>query len=329
MSLRAFCVVLGVSAVALPVPDSLSFREPVEDVEIHVIGVDGTGRRNVSRSPDVVDTSPVVSPDGRRIAFLRGSSGSVDVWVMNADGTGQSQRTSGAMDEADPAWAPNSRAMAFTSSEGRPPRTVTVRIVGWARSEVRRPGTHARFSPGGRAVVFEQTSGISVLRRTRAGVVYRRLLRVPAIGPVWSPAGKRIAYERVVSDTARYIAVMNADGRKARRLAAGSDPTWSARGLIAFVRAGELFVVQPSGRGLRKLTSGPGDAAPTWSRDGRWLAFVRGPSLSKQIWVIGADGRGLTRVTSEPAGVLSAPSWSPDGRRLYYAARTGRGPPIL
>ena len=315
--------------MALLPSGALALRSPVGDNEIYVIGVDGKGRQNLSRTPLVPDTSPVVSPNGNRIAFLRSGSGTVDVWVMNADGSGQVQRTTGINEEADPAWAPNSRALAFTSFAGRAPESPTVRIVGWVSSEQRRPGMHARFSPGGAAVVFAQPSGISVLRRVRTGISYRRVLRRPAVNPVWSPAGARIAYERVVSDTARYISVMNANGSKARRLAAGSDPAWSARGLIAFTRGGELFVVQPSGRGLRKLTSGPGDVEPTWSRDGRRLAFVRGAGTGKQIWVIGADGRGLVQVTQEAGGVVSAPSWSPDGRRLYYAARTDRGPPPL
>ena len=314
--------------MALLPPAAFPLRSPAGDAEIFSIGVDGTARRNISQNPSTFDTSPVVSPSGARIAFLRTGSVSLDLWVMNADGSGQAARVTGPEAKVDPAWAPNSKAIAFTSATSPP--LPFVRVAGWTRTEQRRAGRHARFSPDGRALVFEQPSGIAVLRRTRTGVSFRRLLRVPAVGPVWSPAGARIAYERVVTDSVRYIAVMNANGTRARRLALGSDPVWSARGLIAFVRGGELFVVRPDGRGLRKLTSGPGDGVPTWSRDGGWLAFVRnwGGNLPvKQIWVIGADGSGLRQATQERQGVLSAPSWSRDGRRLYYAARGPKGPP--
>src|SRR5689334_11258381 len=48
------------------------------------------------------------------------------------------------------------------------------------------------------------------------------------------------------------------------------------RGRIAFVDAGNLFVIHADGSGKKQLTTSGTDRSPAWSRDGRKLAFIRG-----------------------------------------------------
>lgn len=321
MSLRGSALVLGLAAAALLLPGATPARFLPVDFEIFVIGVDGKGRRNVSENPQSLDTSPVVSPDGTKVAFLRGT----DIWVMNADGSGQTRRTETSEAESDPAWAPDSRTLGFTyqTTSTSPPaiRVLTATGGGPRRANAQ----HARFAPVGQFLVFEDLRRPAIARMRRNGSGYRALFRATTANPVWSPAGKRVAYERIVGGRT-YVSVMNADGSKRRRLAAGADPVWSARGLIAFVRDGDLFVIQPNGRGLRRLTSGASVASPTWSRDGRRLAFLQGPGVAKQVHVVNADGSGLARVTTESSGA-GPPAWSRNGRSLYYAARVLERPP--
>lgn len=63
-------------------------------------------------------------------------------------------------------------------------------------------------------------------------------------------------------------------------------------------------------------TSGP--SFPSWSPDGRQLAF----SMEGSIWVISASGGEATQVTSSPS-YDSQPQWSPDGKSLLYSADLG------
>lgn len=82
----------------------------------------------------------------------------------------------------------------------------------------------------------------------------------------------------------------------------------------------------------RQFTSGPKDAAPRWSPDGRRLAFVAKRSspgggqdvreVESQIYLAPLDGGDPRPLTTAPHGA-SQPAWSPDGSRIVYVAQTG------
>ncbi len=96
---------------------------------------------------------------------------------------------------------------------------------------------------------------------------------------------------------------------------------------------GDLWVVEADGSHRRQLTdSGQGiDYSPTWSPDGKRIAFrtTRGHSPAgvspSNIFIVNADGSGerqLTLPRGEAAGGLF-PAWSPDGSRIAYSNGSG------
>ncbi len=90
----------------------------------------------------------------------------------------------------------------------------------------------------------------------------------------------------------------------------------------------EIWLAEADGSSPKRLTQGPGllQEAPRWSPDGRRIAF---DALSEEggydIWTIDADGALLRRLTQNP-GDERDPSWSRDGRFIYFAARREGSP---
>jgi len=103
-------------------PDGSRVLFGASDV-IHVINEDGTGLRTLPTGSDAR-----WSPDGTKIVFSQNPDGLNHIWVMNADGTGQTQLTH-ALSGADvrPAWSPDGLQIAFVSSRGND--SVTIRVM--------------------------------------------------------------------------------------------------------------------------------------------------------------------------------------------------------
>ena len=76
-------------------------------------------------------------------------------------------------------------------------------------------------------------------------------------------------------------------------------------------------------RGVILPTGFPILLAPSWSPDGRWIAFLRRDQGITQLWTVRAQGGPARAVTHSPVDVEQF-AWGPDGRTLIYASRTGQ-----
>jgi Tol biopolymer transport system component len=125
--------------------------------------------------------------------------------------------------------------------------------------------------------------------------------------------------------------VINADGTGLRKLmpsvsryAYGVDtPAWSISNRIAYARyipsqhRSEIYEVNPDGSGNTPLTLGPpGFGQPSWSPDGKSIAFVTKPGSSSGIEVATADGTGNVWV-SPPSWTSYSPTWTPGGKIVF------------
>ncbi|HZB45496.1 MAG TPA: hypothetical protein VE360_09645, partial [Pyrinomonadaceae bacterium] len=102
------------------------------------------------------------------------------------------------------------------------------------------------------------------------------------------------------------------------------SPTVS-RDSIAFVFAGDLWVVGREGGDARRLTTGVGsEATPYFSPDGRLIAFTGEYDGNADVYVVEAAGGVPRRLTYHP-GADIAQGWTPDGRAVLF--RTSRDSP--
>jgi Tol biopolymer transport system component len=152
------------------------------------------------------------------------------------------------------------------------------------------------FSPDGSQVVFAAYDGIYTVDADPGDPTPRLVLaarsRTDVFNPAFSPDGTQIAYADLPhadfpGDKELSIRVVNADGSGVR-----------------------VFVDNVCG-------VYPRVGGPAWSPDATHIAFSCG--VEPGVWVIGADGSGVTQVIPNATN----PHWSPDGSRIAFRAASG------
>jgi TolB protein len=106
--------------------------------------------------------------------------------------------------------------------------------------------------------------------------------------------------------------------------------TGATNGRIAFQafdgRFPQVFTIEPDGSGLRQITHvpakdpdfDPGGENPTWSPDGRTIAFDTGNRKGVNLWTIRPDGSGLAEMPLGVGRFNGNPAYSPDGSRVAF-----------
>jgi Tol biopolymer transport system component len=261
-----------------------------DDARVATLDV-GTGRvRALARG-----SGAAWSPDGRNIALSR----SGDLVVLSADGRHARQLTHDELIQFEPVWSPDGTRIAFLQQHGEPQLGV---------------------GPQDDVAVADLATGAT--RRLTSDVRSKATLS-------WSPEGTQLVYENVGRPSPRPLVVIDAaSGTIVEPASFRPYPLWSPRGLrIAYVTVdGErcsLVLINADGSSPHVLFRGPrgiGLFDVTWSPDGRSLAFVLGGWSSNRSRIEVADiASGRVRAVTAPNSHDSAPSWSPDSRRIVFA----------
>jgi WD40 repeat protein len=257
------------------------------------------------------------APLAGQIAFVSLADPSVDIAVVNADGTGFRRLTHAGLD-LQPAWSPDGSRIAFVSDGG-----------------------------GGDQHIYVMTAdGTNVSRLTDGRF---------DLDPAWSPDGSTIAFSSLRDGSAQIATLSTADGSLTVLTdlpGFEAQPTWSPDGrqlafvsdYVAYDFVFDIYTMKADGTGQTRRTQGfamwPNIRYylhPAWSPDGSMIAFLLGEIISGtsamrfSVTLMTPDGVWLKQLAS--AGDISwnealdpgSLTWSPDGRGIAYSFIDGGG----
>ena len=311
---------------------------------IWLIAVDGSEQRRLTEAPRS-DVSPVVSPDGRHLAFLRARTvGRVAIFLVPLTSGLAPSGTPRQLTDDDPgviglAWTPDGRDLVF-SSGGHLGLSRMAKISEVSQSSRTREPEFLPFGERATAISIAGTGRLVYSAQSRDTALYELALPGPPVTPValaafsstfdeqtphYSPDGQRLAFASTRSGPEE-IWIANRDGSNPLQVTSMggpqcSNPQWSPDGrtlLFNSRRAGsaDLYLLQPDTGKLTRLTDHPTEENEArWSRDGRWIYFGSNRTGRDEVWRMPAAGGAPAQITRQGG---AAAVESGDGF-LYYA----------
>jgi len=265
-----------------------------ESIVVHDVT---TGRMVQTIAPGAaLVRNPALSPDGAALVYESDAASFRDLFAVDVKSSAAPRRlTDDGQGDYEPSFFPDGRALAFTSS--RDGEAEIYRSASDGSAPVRltsSPGDDLapKVAPDGRSIAF--LSG-------RAGV--DRVFVMNADGSGVRPV-RPVAMGDIRQDTEREHA-WSPDGRSLVFVARGAAKDAKAR-ILAWDAARDTTTVLTDGKSV--------DDMPSYSPDGRYIAFVSDRDGRPDVWIMRADGSGRTRVASSPA-TRWLPSWTARSRK--------------
>lgn len=277
-----------------------------------LVPVDQGEKRQLTSDPTGPHFNPALSADGRQLAYVSCRSTyacAVQVLRLGADlgPEGPARRlTERPMLIGGITWSPDGRSLIFSASPagGNVPYLWRVNASGGDAAErIELAGSLAgspSAAPGVGRIVFSRGNQDPDIWKVAPGGVPAPFIASTRLdnNPEFSPDGRRLAFcsYRPAADGTRLDVV-------------------------------EVFVADADGSNRMQLTQGPGreQCGPQWSPDGRQIAFdSQADDGGWDIFVVDSKG-GAPRLLTPSSASENIPSWSRDGRFVYFASnRSGR-----
>ncbi|MGE0125184.1 MAG: hypothetical protein AB7U25_19840 [Vicinamibacterales bacterium] len=256
----------------------------------------------LSGDPRWTETNPRWSPDGRRVVFAsnrahyegaapEGGTADLDLWVVNADGSGRRRLTSDPGNDADPVWEPDGQSVVFSSDRDSRGDLYRLRLDTGATTRLTTHYVGRAIMPavspaGGRIAFAAQTLRMGAfwdfqvhVIDPRSGAAEPLPASAGACWPSWSRDGRQLAHVHLGRDEPSSLVVRNVADGASRRVPTPRDlwsyyPEWSPDdSKLAFSVSPEhhegenwdLAVVDLASGQWSRLTDGAGnDRLPDW-----------------------------------------------------------------
>ena len=295
------------------------------------------------------DYNPAVSPDGSRIAFIRGINGATsDLFTIPIGGGTPVRVTWDNQDLVGVDWSADGRSLIYATDraggytiwraalDGGAPELV----VGGA-AKLKHPSV-ARTS--GRITYESWAYEINLWETPVADRIDLEGDLTPTLRPAvqtsdqWnhspdlSPDATRLAFISTRSGGAE-LWISNRDGSNARQMTSFGraylrPPRWSPDGTRILISASvngqlDLYSIDASTANATRLTNDPDDEiAPSWSHDGKSVMFGARRSGTWQVMRQSIDGGERTQLTIDGGYAAQA---SPDGKRIFFTRLEHQG----
>jgi len=189
-------------------------------------------RQSIARYPGL-NTSASVSPDGSKVAMILSKSGSPDLYVANADGTGLRQLTTTKESESSPCWAPDSQTICYVSRERGPASLYSISAAGGQPRRILTNGapnpTEPDWSPDGKWIVFTSLAGGFNICYVKAQGGDATVLTAGE-DPSWAPNSRAVIFCRG-RDHEKTLSLLDVPTKQVKNLArisgSNSQPDWA------------------------------------------------------------------------------------------------------
>ena len=261
-------------------------------MHLHRLTINSGQKQNLTNPPEGADDlEPVLSPDRRKLAFLRRHGALYQIYVISGRGIAP-RKIATAIDVVGLAWSADGTSLVLATAESIPRRVLVVPEGGGeaasAPFQFGAAVSDLAISPDGLRMAFVQEQ-----RDTN----------------IWAKSDKTNTLQPLITSTR-----------------SDEDPSISPDGSrIAFTsdRTGkfEIWVSDRDGSNAHPVTSQRTFAGSTaWSPDGRTLAYDASVGGPTEIWLVSADG-GQPRRLLDPPRPGFIPSWSADGSSIYFVGK--------
>jgi len=329
--------------------DIAFLRQSAKNAGLFVVSSLGGAERKLADifpyRPIVIGNTLSYSPDGKFLVAPDKDSqeepfGIFAIAVESGEKTKLTRPPAGSIGDLFPAYAPNSKTLAFVRSVSI--AAADIYLLSPGASEPTRltfDNTSIRglsWTSDGTEIVFASRRGGSNYSLWKISTADKTLERLTAserdvYSPTISHEGNRLSYTQSMSDANVWqldLGKTKGQDEQLHKLIASTleenGPQYSPDGkriVFASRRSGsfEIWICDADGTNVRQLTNigGALTGTPRWSPDGRQVVFDSWLGGNAAIYVINADGGAARRLTFDTDEDVT-PSWSRDGRWIYF-----------